>query len=157
MTAPIRQSASVTPNNFRSGWRVRGILIPSARRRPRPLTLPALDELLEDAPAVLEILELVEAGASRSEQNGVAGPRAFDRHSYRALERFRAVQRDRISQLRSDFFGGGADQKGAPRMLAERSPQQTKIPALVFPAQDDEQRARKSFQGLERGVHIGGF
>src|SRR5580700_7661098 len=64
ITAPMKQRAAVAPNSFGSGSRLRGTVdtpgsFPVARlarlARERP------DEFLENAPAMLVILELVEA------------------------------------------------------------------------------------------------
>jgi hypothetical protein len=48
------------------------------------------DKLFERSTAMLVILELIEAGACRRQQNHVSGPRLFARQLHGAIERLRA-------------------------------------------------------------------
>ena len=50
ITAPIRQSASVTPKSLRSGWRLRGIVILFPAWRGVPAGGILFRELAEPAP-----------------------------------------------------------------------------------------------------------
>ncbi len=62
-----------------------------------------MDKFLEHAAAVLEIFELVEAGAGGREEHDVAGLRAFKRQRHRTAERSDAFDGYRTAQLFLDF------------------------------------------------------
>src|SRR5271155_1350666 len=96
--APIRQSASVTPNNCLSGCRLRGIAIlcplPVVRERSRlvrrrggGMIFAARYQFFESAATLFVVLELIETGAGRREQHRVAGLRRFYSQLHRAFER----------------------------------------------------------------------
>ena len=81
MTAPTRHRASVDQEQPPIGFELaRHRLIPPdrGRRGLRRMRREHADQLLEDAAAMLVIFKLIEAGAGRRQQNGVARPRAFE-------------------------------------------------------------------------------
>ena len=60
-------------------------------------------QLFEHAAAMLVILKLVETGARRREQNGVARPGALHRDVDRALYRAGVHDGNRVAKFRSNF------------------------------------------------------
>src|SRR5580658_375281 len=93
ITAPNRQSTTVTPNSQRSISRRLGTFAhPFRGSRPGRLLFELPHQTLEDTSAVLIILKLIEAGAGRREQHHVAGPRGMPGGFHGALQRFRALQ-----------------------------------------------------------------
>ena len=68
-------------------------------------------ELLEPSTPMLVVLELVEARACRSQQNGVARPRAARCDFDGALNRSRALDAHVLHNLFFDLVRGRADQQ----------------------------------------------
>src|SRR5580704_13125398 len=119
ITAPMKHSASVTPNNCRSGCKLRGIVgtflerdfssrhpgCAAARFAPEPR-----HKLLENAVTVLVVFELVETGAGRRKKHHISGLRAFRSDLNSTANRARMLHRNGAFKLRSDFLCGSADQ-----------------------------------------------
>ena len=68
-----------------------------------------------------------------------------------------AGSRQLRGKIRGNLFRGGSDQKRGARALAQGFAQNRIRTSLIFAAQDDDQRARESFDGLQGRVHVGGF
>src|SRR2546422_4447075 len=75
-------------------------------------------ELLEPSTPMLVVLELVEARACRSQQNGVARPRAARCDFDGALNRSRALDAHVLHNLFFDLVRGRADQQRERRLFA---------------------------------------
>src|ERR1051325_4851051 len=114
-------------------------------------------ELLEHTATMLVIFELIEAGASRREQNDIAGLRGPRSNFDGALDRSRAFDGDASLNLLFDFFGRGTDEQCKDRLLAKRGLQNRVVAALVFPAENNKNAAGKSVERLERRVDVGRF
>src|SRR5947199_2360865 len=71
------------------------------------------DQLLEDIAAVVEVPELVEAGAGGRQHDGVARPRRRRRRSQGAVESLRALDGHGAVEGRRELAGRLADQIGA--------------------------------------------
>ena len=95
------------------------------------------------------IFKLIETGAGRREQHGVARPGAFERQRHGALQSAGALERHRAAELRVDLLRGRADQQNQAGALAQQRNQRSVVAALILAAQNDEQAAGKSFQGLD--------
>ena len=65
-----------------------------------------MDQILEDLAAMFVALELIEAGTSGRQQNGIAGLRVLMCKAHRVLERLRVLERDRAIQLFGDLACG---------------------------------------------------
>src|SRR6266481_4757665 len=119
----MKHSASVTPNSCRSGCKLRGIVGTFLERDfssrhtgcAAAQFMPELrHKLLENAPALLVIFELVEAGAGRCEQHNISGLRAFRRELDSTSKRACMLDRQRAFELRGDFLRSRADQQNQP-------------------------------------------
>src|SRR5882724_7739148 len=89
--------------------------------------LQLADNLLEDLAAVFVTLELIEAGACRRQQNGIARVPVLISVSHSRVERPRVYQRHGAFQLTRDFPCGSADQHGGVCLLRERLAQRSII------------------------------
>src|SRR5512141_1468468 len=99
MTSPKNTIATMVRNKIQS---VRNLAI---------ICLQLLYQALKLAATVLEIFKLVEAGAGRREEHGVARFRTFVYLGHRGFEVSAAQQWDATIQLRSDFIRRGTDQQ----------------------------------------------
>src|ERR1700758_771985 len=106
----MKQSARVTPNNWRSGAKLRGIVDLLGRRRAGGFAGEARDQLLEDAAAMLVIFKLIETGTSGREQNGVARLGAFAGQMDGAFERPSVFDGHSLVQVGGNFLRRGANQ-----------------------------------------------
>src|SRR3954465_12527954 len=84
-----------------------------------PLNTEAAHERLEDVAAVIEIAELIEAGAGGREHHRVAGEGVRRRGLHGLIERPRLLLRDRTPKRRGEFLRGLADQVGAAGLAAD--------------------------------------
>src|SRR5579872_565620 len=114
-------------------------------------------QLLENFAAVLVVLELVEAGARRGEQNGIARVAVLEPVCDGRIERLHVHQRRRTLQRAADLARRGADQKGGMRLGGQRLAQQRIIQTLVLPAQDDPKAAGERIDRFQGRIHAGGF
>ena len=96
------------------------------------------DQLLEDASAMLVILELVEAGAGRRQQNRVAGLRVFGGECHGAVQRSRAFDGNHAAELRLDLFRG-APISSTMRARAAGLAQERVVAAFVLAAENHQQ------------------
>src|SRR6202142_3375820 len=120
----MKQSASVTMNSCRSGCKLRGIVSTFCAGKFGRGTFGGRMfefryEFFEPPPAVLVILKLVETGARRREQNGIAKPGALAHHLDCAFHRTGMHDGNRIAKLRCDFFCCCADQQDEAGTLAK--------------------------------------
>src|SRR4030095_3085459 len=114
ITAPSRQSPSVTTNSQRSFSRRLGIAFPRThpiRVRTKLFTLLEMaDEFLKHATAVFVILKLVKARTSRRQQHRVPGVRRVKGTVHGAFQRSSALDRHAALDFLFDFVGRGANQ-----------------------------------------------
>src|ERR1039457_1066951 len=114
-------------------------------------------EIFEDPDALLKVFELVEAGAGRRKQDGIAG--GGDARGL--LDRCRqgaALQYQRgVADLGSDFLGGRANEQCGFGFGAERRAQHRIIAIFIFAAQDDPEPAGERIHSFESGVDTGGL
>lgn len=106
---------------------------------------------------MLIVFELIETGACRRQQNDVSGLGTLGSELYRPLKRFGVNVRHNISQIRRDFFRGGADEQRRFCACAQRLAQRRVWAAFVLASKDYEQRARKRFDGFESRIDVGAF
>src|SRR5215472_926309 len=153
MTTPITTSSSVEPNSHLSMPTRLATLgsVPQSNRGQGKHQLP------KDAAAVLVVVKLVEAGAGRRQQHDIARGGGLKGLADRALDGAGAQQGRRSLDLRGDLIGGGADQVGAPGAGTQQRVEDRVVAALVLASQDNVDVAGEGFQGLHRGVNIGGF
>src|SRR5215475_9649398 len=90
MTAPSRHRPKVTTNNHRSFSSLLGMAFPRIYRirvqTPGLARCQAANQFLEDAPPMLVVFELIEAGASRRQQHHVARMRGTECRVHRAFQ-----------------------------------------------------------------------
>src|SRR5579883_762802 len=127
MTTPKHASNRTVANRIQSAFRRCDMLF---------LGLQAVDDLLENFPAMLVTAELVEARARRRERSGLD-----QRHG--AVERCGDLGRCR------------ADQQHAARLGGQRFAKQSVVQPLVLTAEDDPHAALERVERLERRVHAG--
>ena len=106
---------------------------------------------------MLEIVELVEAGAGRGEQDDVAGLGQGSGAGHGVGQGLDLFERKAVVELRGDLFAGGADQEHVPGARAQRLAQRAEVAALVLAAQDDDEVTGESINGLEGRVDVGGL
>src|SRR5271154_2420209 len=125
----MKHSASVTPNNCRSGCKLRGIVEPfltgnSSRCRFQIVrsrsVLQLRDQLLENAAAMLVVLKLVKTRTGRREQDDIASPRAVCRDFNGTLHRSSALRRHSVPELPCDLLCCCANKQHQPRALLQR-------------------------------------
>ena len=157
MTAPTRHMATVEPNIHRSVWRGGALIRPFAGLVRRLFFGEIPDELLKDASAMLVTLKLVEARAGGSQQDRVAGLRAFGGDFHGARHGARPLHGNDAAELRFDLVRGAADQQHHARVPPQRVAQNGVVAALVLAAENHQHISGEGVQRLERGVHVGGF
>src|SRR6185295_7120041 len=113
-------------------------------------------QLLEDLAAVDEVPELIEAGASRREDDGLARLSLAGGRAHRAVEGLRYFVGDGSIQSPLEVAGGLADEIGAARFPADHRRQRGEVRLLVAAAEDEVDRAvGEALDGLQRGAGIG--
>src|SRR5208337_1186267 len=157
ITAPNRQSTSVTPNSQRSVSERLAKSSTLIRRMLCGSRVQVSDELLEDPSALLVILELVEAGAGRGQNHDISGLRGVRGDFHRAVQRGGAFYGHAAGDLLFNFVRSRANQERKNGFFSERLLQEGVVAALVFPAQNNQDAPEKSVQGLQGGVHVGGL
>src|SRR6266545_4008797 len=85
--------------------------------------LQFIHDPLERFAPVFEAAELVEAGARRGQQDGVAGPGPAPCLANRRLQGAGIDQRNRSVEGGADLGRGGADEQHRVRLLPQRLPQ----------------------------------
>src|ERR1700746_418334 len=97
---------------------------------------------------MLVILELVEAGARRREQNDVSCARGLRRNVDGALESPCALDGHAAINLAGDFVGGGANQQRQNGSLPQGFLQRRVVASLILTAENHQNSARKCVQRL---------
>src|SRR5205807_4219280 len=106
---------------------------------------------------MLVIFKLIEAGASRCEQYSIAFSRVFISQRHGTLQSSGALKRHRPTELRGNFFRRRADKQNEFGSFTQYRHQRGVVTAFILAAENDEESARKSLQGLYRCVDVGGF
>src|SRR5258708_21632104 len=101
-----------------------------------------MHQRLEDTSAMLVILELVEAGARRREQNDISCARSLRRDLDGALESPCALNGHAAINLACDFVGGRADQQRQNRSLPQRLLQRRIVASLILAAENHQNATR---------------
>src|SRR5580704_669466 len=147
MTTPKAAMPIVVPKSIQSVLSLCAILVSG---------LQLLYEGFENVAAMLVARELIEAGAGRGQQDGIAGLRVGICEADGLFQGAGLLQRERAAQLFADLGGGRADQQGGVRLRGERCSQDRIVQAFVLAAQNHPKATGKSVQGLEGGIHAGG-
>src|SRR5437764_121880 len=116
--AELAEKTITRPKNISSTTMVKSTLSNASflAMRGSPVGLAGeeiADQLLEDIAAVVEVPELVEAGAGGRQHDGVARPRRRRRRSQGAVESLRALDGHGAVEGRRELAGRLADQIGA--------------------------------------------
>src|SRR5262245_3110117 len=159
MTAPSRHSPNVTTNNHRSFSSLLGMSFPRICRirvqTPVLACCQTADQFLEDAPPLLVILELIEAGASRRQQHHVARMRGTECGVHRAFQSPASSDRHASLDLLLDLVRRSANQKRQNRLFAQRISQLCVIAVFVFAPEYHQNAARKRIERFQGGVDVG--
>ena len=124
--------------------------------KARPSSSQSPDDLFEDLAAVFVALELVEAGAGRSEQDNVSRLRGGVGFADGVLERL-GVNDFGTFDLRFDLGRRRSDRVDALHALFQQVIEHGVVAAFVFPAENEVDVRGKRFQRLDRGIYVGSF
>src|SRR5271156_3503861 len=115
------------------------------------------DQVLEDLPALFIVLELIEAGAGRREQNDLARLRGVGGFGHRYVESAGVDDGRGALDVRDDFFGGGTNGvDGLYALLYERT-HEAVVGVLVLAAKDEVNARGEGRDGLHGGVDVRGL
>src|ERR1017187_1120877 len=103
--------------------------------------LELVDDFLESLAPMFVALELIEAGACRGQQNGIAWACVAISVRDGREQRFGIHQRYGAAQLLRDLPGSGADQHRGARLGSQGIAQHRVVQTLILPAQDHPQAA----------------
>ena len=103
----------------------------------------ALHDFLENAPAMLEVSELVIARAGRRQKHDVARLRRLEGLANGRFQIAAPYQSGGTGQVLGNAVRRGADQKRTSNTTLDQRPERRIRRSLVFPAQDQADRAVK--------------
>src|ERR1700719_1321394 len=106
---------------------------------------------------MLVVLELIEAGAGRGEQNDVSGGGVLSGLSDGCAERPRSYHLHHSVQLALDLFGRRTNGVNSLDALVEQGRELGVVGVLVLAAEDEVDVAGEGLQGLEGGVDVSGL
>src|SRR5450755_61009 len=152
MTAPKATMPMVVPNRVQSVLSFCAILMSWLQ-----LWLQLCDEAFENLAAMFVAVELIETGAGRGQQDGIARAGARISEAHRVLKRAGVLKRDRALQLFANLLGGRANQQGGVRFGGKGRAKHGIVQAFVLAAQDHPKSAGEGVQSFQGGVHTGGF